>query len=94
MASLHQRNRIVVFRLTQEEYNSLRSACEAAGSRNLSDYTRTELLTLVQTDGRGSTIERRFGEIDRKLTDLHKMVKHVETQLAGNNASSATAGTD
>jgi len=77
MASLHQRNRIVVFRLTQEEYNSLRSACVAAGSRTLSDYTRTELLTLVQSDSRDSLIEQKFGEIDRKLADLYELIKNV-----------------
>ena len=70
MASLHQRNRIVVFRLSQEEYSSLRLACVAAGSRNLSDFTRTELLTLVQPDPRESLIERKFMEIDRRGTRL------------------------
>jgi len=60
MASLHQRNRIVVFRLSQEEYNRLRSACLVAGGRNLSDYTRTELLSSLRSDSRDSLIEQKF----------------------------------
>jgi hypothetical protein len=81
MASLHQRNRIVVFRLSQEEYNSLRSACVAAGGRNLSDFTRSELLTVVQTDGRGSALERKVVEIDRKLSDLHNLIQRVSERI-------------
>ena len=90
MPSLHQRNRIVVFRLTQEEYNSLKSACVASGRRNLSDFTRTELLTLVQVDGRGSGIERKFGEIDRKLGDLYDLIQRVSERIAA--PESALAG--
>jgi len=81
MASLHQRNRIVVFRLSQEEYSSLRLACVAAGSRNLSDFTRTELLTLVQPDPRESLIERKFMEIDRKLEVLHEIISSVAERV-------------
>jgi uncharacterized protein (DUF1778 family) len=56
MTSLHQRNRIVVFRLSQDEYDRLRAACNAAGGRTLSDFTRSELLTLVETGDGGSGI--------------------------------------
>lgn len=82
MPSLNSRNRIVVFRLTQDEYNSLKSACIAAGGRNLSDYTRSELLTLVQSGSLGAIVQRRFFEIDRKLTDLHDLIKHVSERFA------------
>ena len=81
MSSLHQRNRIVVFRLTQEEYNSLRSACVARGSRNLSDYTRTELLTLLRSDSRDSVIEKKFGELDRKLGELREIIQNVAARV-------------
>ena len=95
MTSLHARNRIVVFRLSEEEYNNLRSACAAAGGRTLSDFTRTGLLALVQMDGRGSLTEQKFVEIDRKLDDLYGLVQRVceriaspETSLAGNHNGS------
>ena len=66
----------------------MRSACVAAGSRNLSDFTRTELLALVQTDGHGSGIERKFLDIDRRLSDLHDLVQRVsETVIAANPAT-------
>ena len=87
--SLHQRNRIVVFRLSQEEYNRLRSACVAAGGRNLSDFTRSEVLTVVQTDGRGSALERKFVEIDRKLSDLCNLIQRVSERICSPAASLA-----
>jgi hypothetical protein len=80
--SLRARNRIVVFRLSQEEYTRLRSACAAAGGRNLSDFTRTELLAAVQTDGRGAAIERRFLEMERKLDDLHTLIQRLSERVA------------
>ena len=89
MASLHQRNRMVVFRLSQEEYNNLKSACAAAGGRNLSDFTRTELLTLVQTDGRHSVVERRFVEIERKLDDLYAFIRRMSERIASPEPSLA-----
>ena len=91
MASLHTRNRIVVFRLSQEEYNNLRSACVAAGSRSLSDFTRSELMTMVRTDGRSSAIERKFVEIDRKLDEVYSFIKHASGRIASPEPSLAGA---
>jgi len=85
MPSLHQRNRIVVFRLSQDEYDRLRAACNAAGGRTLSDFTRSELLTLVQTDNGGSTIERKYVEIDRKLSTLQTLITQVSERIASPN---------
>jgi hypothetical protein len=71
------RNRVVVFRLTEEEYRSLKAACSAAGGRNLSDYTRSELLLALRSDGADIAIQRRFQEIDHKLRDLGHLLKEV-----------------
>jgi len=87
MPFLHQRNRIVVFRLSQDEYDRLRAACAAAGGRNLSDFTRSELLTLVQTDDGGSVIQRKFVEIDSKLSALQTMITHVSDRIAALNGN-------
>jgi hypothetical protein len=81
MASFNQRNRIVVFRLTQDEYNTLKSACVAAGGRNMSDFTRSELLALVQSGSGKPVIEQKFVEIERKLTDLHAFVQRVSDRM-------------
>jgi hypothetical protein len=92
MASLHARNRIVVFRLTEQEYNTLRSACVAAGSRNLSDFTRTELMSLVQADSRSSALERKFVEMDRKLDELYSFMNRASGRIASPEPSLTGAG--
>lgn len=70
MTALKPRNRVVVFRVTQDEYNCLKSACATAGGRNLSEFTRSELLTFIQTDSLGGVIQRRFSDLEQKLAEL------------------------
>ena len=42
------RNRIVVFRLTQREYDHLKSASRRTGARNISEFARSEILLSVE----------------------------------------------
>ncbi|HXM45730.1 MAG TPA: hypothetical protein VN924_31125 [Bryobacteraceae bacterium] len=79
------RNRIVVFRLSQEEYQSLKEACDRAGARNLSDFTRSEVLEYLNSDGSGGHMARRFTALEQQislvqfqLNDLLHGVFHAE----------------
>ena len=89
MATLHQRNRMVVFRVTEEEYNNLRSACNAARGRSLSDFTRSELFTVVQGDDHGAALERKFLEIDRKLNDVYSLIQGISERITAPGMSLA-----
>jgi hypothetical protein len=80
--SRQQRTRTVVFRVTQTEYDQLRVACAGSGARNLSDYTRTELLNCMRTDAQGMTIPERFCVIDQKLGDLEQIVSRISEILS------------
>ena len=91
MATLNQRSRVVVFRLTPDEYNSLKSACLEAGARNLSDYTRSELLTRVKNRGAGSAMERKFTEIDRRLADLQDLILRATGRVTSSDPLAAAA---
>lgn len=77
-----RRNRTVIFRLTQAEYDRLKLACAAAGARTLSDYTRSELLPAGETASQGSTNLERFRAIDEKLNELRAMVNRVSERMA------------
>jgi hypothetical protein len=77
-----RKNRTVVFRLTQAEYDRVRLACDAAGARTLSEYTRSELLDGCETDSQGSTNLKRFHAIDEKLEELKGMVKRISERVA------------
>ena len=44
MSILKPRNRLVNFRLTEEEFGQLREACLAQGARSISDFARSAVL--------------------------------------------------
>ena len=78
MAVLKRRDRIVVFRLTQEEYKRLSKACSSTGARNLSDYTRRELLEKAASTG---TIDGRLSTFEKKLADVQSTVRQISRTL-------------
>jgi len=67
------RNRVVVFRLSQEEYQSLKDASERRSARNLSDFTRSEVLSYLQADT--------YGKLDSRITDVEQKVADLQTQV-------------
>ena len=70
------RNRVVVFRLSQEEYRMLTEACERAGGRNLSDFTRSELLECLQLDAVGHLRER-FASLEDRIAGLQSQINRL-----------------
>lgn len=83
MTSPDPRNRVVVFRLSQEEYQALKQACSARGARNLSDFTRSELLTMVNSESLGHVIQKRLTDVEQKLANLHVVLRDLSQQLDG-----------
>jgi hypothetical protein len=76
-----RRDRTIIFRLTQAEYDRLRLACAAAGARTLSEYTRSELLDACAAGSEGSANSRRFHSIDEKLEELKTMMKRISERV-------------
>jgi hypothetical protein len=81
MTTLKPRNRLVVFRLSQEEYHILKSACSTQGGRNISDFTRSELLALIQSRPAGDGIQKRLVEMEQKLADMHGVLLDLSRRL-------------
>jgi hypothetical protein len=71
MAVNKPRNRILIFRLTQDEYQALHAA--STGARSLSEFARARLL-----DGLGGSA------IDAQLSELKNTVKRIEQMLEKN----------
>lgn len=69
MAVTKPRNRILIFRLTQEEYEALQSA--SSGARSLSDFARSKLLSSVDPLG-------------AQLNELQSKVARIEQLLERN----------
>ena len=68
MAVNKPRNRTLIFRLTQDEYDCLQAA--SSGARSLSDFARERLL---------GSIER--SPIDQQLTELKLRVEQIAELL-------------
>ena len=68
MAVTKPRNKVLIFRLTQDEYQALQSA--SSGARSLSDFARTKLL-------------RSLGEppLDQQLLELKSTVLRIAELL-------------
>jgi hypothetical protein len=71
------RNRIVVFRLSQEEYRLLKEACDRAGARNLSDFTRSEVLECLNSDAFGGHLARRFTSLEQQIAVMQYQLNNV-----------------
>jgi hypothetical protein len=70
MAVNKPRNRILIFRLTQDEYSALQAASSSQGARSLSEFARERLLGSL---GRSP--------IDEQLSDLRLSVARLTRLL-------------
>ena len=68
MAVTKPRNKILIFRLTQDEYQALQTA--SSGARSLSDYARSKLLSSLGEPG-----------LDRHLLELKSSVARIAELL-------------
>ena len=74
MPVLKRRTRLVVFRLTEDEYADLQSALIHQGARNVSDFARSEVLKSVARDR---------PEVTQKLADIESGVQRLEQLMLG-----------
>lgn len=79
MSVLKRRNRVVVFRLTQDEYEDLKTVCSVRGARNISDFARSELLIAIEQEQRPD----RLAEVGQKLSSLETTVQRMAQLLEG-----------
>ena len=89
MAVLKRRDRIVVFRLTQDEYKRLQRACTRTGARNLSDFTRGQLLDRALAGAWADRFEGRLSAFEKRMAELHAGVRQITRllkQIANSNS--------
>ena len=68
VAVTNPRNRILIFRLTQDEYLSLQAA--SSGARSLSDFARSKLLGALGEPA-----------LNQQITDLNSKVERITELL-------------
>ncbi len=67
------RNRLVNFRLSEEEFEKLRASCSLYGARSLSDFARAAVMRSVSGAGNPSP-EAMDHAMDRKVNDLETRI--------------------
>lgn len=82
------RNRLVNFRLSEEEFEKLRASCSLYGARSLSDFARAAVMRSVTGGSHASeatdpTIDSKMNDLESRIGQLSRL---VESLLAANAA--------
>jgi hypothetical protein len=77
VAVLKPRERLVYFRVSEDEFRQFVSVCEQAGARSVSDLARNAVQRLI-ADGQRSREEEC---IDEKIRKLERLIDAVTEQL-------------
>jgi hypothetical protein len=77
MAVLKPRERLVYFRISEEEFRQFISACEQGGARSVSDLARSAVQRLI-ADGQR---QREDKELEDKMRVLENLIAAVTEQL-------------
>ena len=77
MAVLKPRERLVYFRISEDEFRQFVNVCEQAGARSVSDLARSAVQRLI-TDGNR---QREDEELTNKMFRLEQLIAQVTEQL-------------
>lgn len=69
MSNSRSRNRVVYFRVTEEEYEQMTALCDRHGARTLSELIRSamDLLAKAENNHFEQEVTRRLSELERSL---------------------------
>lgn len=76
------RNRLVNFRLSEEEFEKLRASCSLYGARSLSDFARAAVMRSVSGaqangDTSDSGIDRKVNDLETRIGELSRLVESL-----------------
>ena len=77
MAVLKPRERLVYFRVSEDEFRQFVSVCEQAGARSVSDLARNAVQRLIAEGQR----QRDGQELEEKMQVLERLIAAVTEQL-------------
>ena len=82
MPILKRRDRIVVFRLSQDEYEGLKAACVERGAASISSFARAELLTSLERD-RLSGVSRQLSKLESSMQRITQILETITQKEPG-----------
>ncbi len=100
MAITKPRNRVVLFRLTEDEYDYLQQACEAGQARSISDFARSRILGQHVSDaqksvpGDGISLDPpALDGLEQRLDQIQSAVDHLTQMVLGSGQPRKSAAT-
>jgi hypothetical protein len=78
------KNRMISFRLSDEEYEHLVNLCETQSARSLSDLARSAMQSLIANggvNGGGDGVEERLSHLDGRLNALDEAVERLSQRI-------------
>jgi len=82
----NRRDRLVIFRLSQDEYQTLKAASESQGARSISDFTRGEVLSSLKRAA-GNHNGQTFNSIEQRMAELQAIMLRLQSVLEGVDSS-------
>jgi hypothetical protein len=79
---LKRRDRIVVFRLSQDEYDGLKAVCAERGAASISSFARAELLTSLDRD-RLSGVSRQLSNLESSMQRITQILETIKQKESG-----------
>lgn len=77
------RNRIVVFRLSQDEYKLLSEVCQRSGGRNISEFTRSQVLAYLKSGATPDSLQLHVTVLEQEIVGLKAAVMHLSHLVRG-----------
>ncbi len=76
MSVLRPRNRIVYFRVSEDEFDEVSRACQATGARSISELARSAMIHMIETPQQNPR-----NHLFDKLTVLENMVASLNDRV-------------
>ena len=86
MSVLKPRNRLVYFRVSEDEFQQFNKICESVGARSISDLARSAIQRMVR-DGNhhaaaSDPVSAKLTTLEMIVGDLDRKVQHLTSLLA------------
>lgn len=95
MAVLKPRERLVYFRVSEDEFRQFVSVCEQAGARSVSDLARNAVQRLIAEGQRqrdGQELEEKMQVLERLIAAVTEQLQLLSTQTNGTPLAAVSNG--
>jgi hypothetical protein len=82
MTILKPRSRMISVRLSEDEYESLRTLCMSTGARSVSDLTRDAMQILLKKSSEDNTISGYMDDVRAQISALDHKIEVLSERIA------------